>query len=78
MESYRYKLYGKKDDKRLAEILEEIKAILPACECGGHFQPGANPKCPYCNFEFEDRYSEIQRLQDPYAIVIRGSKEFYG
>ncbi len=78
LESYRYKLYGKKDDKRLAEILEEIKAILPACECGGHFQPGANPKCPYCNFELTHQDNEIQRLQDPCAIVIRGFKMYYG
>lgn len=57
-------------------LLEEIADSLPACPCGGRFSPGCNPKCPNCKAELRHRDDPIQRLHDPYAIVLEGSALF--
>jgi hypothetical protein len=56
-----------------SEILERIAATLPDCSCGGHFKPGANPKCPACGAEFAHQQDAVRRLTDPNVILIHGA-----
>lgn len=51
-------------------LLDEIAATLPDCPCGGHFKPGANPKCPHCNAEYTHQWNPVQRLTVPHLILI--------
>jgi len=54
-------------------LVEEIDKSLPHCPCGGQFKSGQNPKCPKCGFEFKHQSNPIQRLTDPYLILIEGA-----
>ncbi|MCV3765996.1 hypothetical protein OCK01_10400 [Rhizobium sp. TRM95796] len=58
------------------EILERIASTLPECECGGWFTPGANPKCPNCRCEFKHQSSPLERLSDPYMILLDGAVKY--
>jgi len=55
------------------ELLDKIISTLPMCDCGGQFEPGTNPKCPNCNFEFKHQNDVITRLSDPNVILINGA-----
>jgi len=55
------------------ELLDEIIPTLPRCDCGGKFEPGTNPKCPNCNFEFRHQDDAILRLSDPHVMLINGA-----
>lgn len=55
------------------ELLDKIAATLPDCPCGGHFRPGANPKCPNCNVEYAHQWNPVQRLTVPFLILLDGS-----
>lgn len=71
--------YQCKEDQALAwdqeneEVLQTIAERLPDCPCGGHFKPGANPKCPKCGLEFTHQHDPVERLSDPHVIVIDGA-----
>lgn len=80
LETYQMKLpeLSEKDTFDYAALLNEIVNVLPTCECGGKFTPGADPKCPHCQFEIKHQDPIIERLTDPYMIVTRGSKEYDG
>lgn len=56
-----------------AELLEELEALLPRCPCGGQFRPNTSPKCPRCGYELSHQDSAIDRLTDPYAILVVGA-----
>lgn len=58
-------------------LLQEISSTLPKCPCGGNFQPGTNPKCPHCKKEIPHQNNAIERLTDPYLIVIQGAKAYF-
>lgn len=60
------------------EVVQRIAATLPACPCGGHFRPGANPKCPACGAEFAHQHDVVRRLTDPHMIVMHGACAFSG
>lgn len=66
-------------DRRLAwdnqslVVLQVIASSLPDCECSGKFEPGANPKCPTCHYEFRHQSSLLERLSDPHVILIDGA-----
>jgi hypothetical protein len=64
-------LYKNRASKKL---LQKIEATLPECRCGGRFTPGANPKCPHCKEEFDHQDGPVKRLNDPYAVVVKGAK----
>ena len=53
--------------------LKEILDTLPYCSYGGCFEAGANPKCPSCGFEFEHQQTLVERLTDPYVILLQGA-----
>ncbi len=55
------------------QVQTRIADDLPACPCGGRFQPGANPKCPTCRRELPHTGPPELRLQDPFAIVVEGA-----
>jgi len=55
------------------ELLQAIAATLPACACGGHFQPGQNPKCPHCKQPLPHQANPVDRLFDPYAVLVEGA-----
>ena len=69
-ESFRALLYEQKASSRL---LAQIEESLPDCPCGGHFRSGANPKCPHCHHEIAHKRNAVERLDDPYAIVLEGA-----
>ena len=54
-----------------AGVLHEIESKLPNCPCGGHFSPGRNPKCPHCKKELANQADALQRLTDPYLILVQ-------
>ena len=54
-------------------LVGRIAATLPGCPCGGHFRPGANPKCPHCGWAIPNRLDPVQRLTDPFAILVEGA-----
>ena len=58
------------------ELLDRIAATLPACPCGGRFQPGANPKCRHCGAEIPHGADPVHRLHDPHLIVVDGACVF--
>jgi len=67
---HRKKIWG----KRLTDqLLLEIEETLPLCSCGGQFKPSQNPKCPHCHHEIKHDDSPLQRLTDPYAILVDGA-----
>ena len=55
------------------ELLRRIAATLPECPCGGHFRPGENPKCPHCGSAIPNRLDPVQRLTDPFAVIVEGA-----
>jgi len=55
------------------ELLNKIIPTLPDCDCGGKFEPGMNPKCPSCCFEFKHHNDSIARLGDPHVILVNGA-----
>lgn len=55
------------------EVLQAIADTLPDCPCGGHFKPGANPKCRACRAEFAHQKDVVSRLTDPHVILIHGA-----
>ena len=57
-------------------VLDKIAATLPSCPCGGHFRPGANPKCRYCGTEMPNSWDVVRRLHDPNMIVLDGACVF--
>lgn len=59
--------------EQTSEVVQRIAAALPACPCGGHFKPGANPKCPACGAEFAHQNDVVRRLTDPCVILIHGA-----
>ena len=50
-----------------------IAKDLPGCPCGGEFKAGSNPKCPHCGREIEHKDDPLVRLNDPFAIQIKGA-----
>ena len=67
---YRKKIWG----RRLTNaLLHEIEVELPLCSCGGQFKAGQNPKCPHCHHEIKHHDSPLQRLTDPFAILVEGA-----
>jgi hypothetical protein len=69
-ESHHKRIWGKKPTQSL---LLEIETTLPICPCGGKFRPGQNPKCPHCGFEFKHKSNPVERLTDPYAILLENA-----
>jgi hypothetical protein len=63
-------------DEKTRLHVRQIAATLPACPCGGRFQPGANPKCPHCCAEYANDADPRDRLWDPYMIVMDGACVF--
>ena len=55
------------------ELLKKLIPALPDCDCGGKFEPGMNPKCPSCSFEFKHQDDPIATLGDPHVILINGA-----
>jgi hypothetical protein len=55
------------------ELLDTIAGSLPDCPCGGHFKPGANPKCPHCNAEYAHQWDPVERLLVPHMILLDGA-----
>ncbi len=53
--------------------LTTIAKTLPRCPCGGHFRPGANPKCPSCGAEFVHSWDPAARLTLPEMLVLDGA-----
>ena len=62
------RIHGRKPTQ---ELLDTIVANLPKCLCGGCFVPDSNPRCPSCKQQLAHKSSAIQRLHDPFAIVIQ-------
>lgn len=60
-----------------AQMVSEIAATLPECPCGGQFVAGSNPKCPHCHVELAHQSSAVERLTDPYAILLEGASAVY-
>lgn len=58
------------------EVVQRIAVTLPSCPCGGHFRPGANPKCPTCGTEFAHQHDVVRRLTDPQLIAMHGACVF--
>lgn len=54
-------------------LLNRIAAALPVCPCGGRFAPGENPKCPHCGSAIPHQLDPVQRLTDPYAVLVEGA-----
>ena len=52
------------------QLLDRIAATLPQCPCGGHFKPGANPKCPHCHAEYAHHWEPVQRLISPHMVLL--------
>jgi len=63
-------------NKITVDLLNEITKSLPNCPCSGKFSPETNPKCPHCEHEIPHQRSAIERLTDPYLIVVQGAKLF--
>lgn len=59
--------------ERTRQLLEQIAATLPSCPCGGRFAPEASPKCPTCHQDLSHQASVLERLNDPYAILVTGA-----
>ena len=38
--------------------------------------PNQYPKCPHCNFEFDNHLDALERLTYPNIILIKGAKIF--
>lgn len=55
------------------QLLDAIVRSLPDCPCGGHFRPGANPKCPHCNAEYVHHMDPVRRLTVPHMVLIDGA-----
>ena len=66
-------LWNNKPNKPTEKLLREIESTLPLCPCGGRFRSGQNPKCPRCNFEFKYQKNPMERLEDPYAILLENA-----
>lgn len=54
-------------------LLQSISATLPSCPCGGEFLPDQHPKCPRCGTAIPNRFDAVQRLSDPYAVLVEGA-----
>lgn len=65
------------EDKSQA-LLDQIAATLPDCPCGGHFTPGANPKCVHCGADFPHQDDPVKRLHDGRMIAVDGACVFSG
>ncbi len=59
------------------DLLRDIVQSLPKCSCGGKFSSGNNPKCPHCKNEIRHQDTAINRLTDPYLIVMEGAKAYF-
>ena len=66
-------LWNNKPNQPTKKLLLEIEATLPSCPCGGRFRSGQNPKCPHCGFEFKHQKNPVERLEDPYAILLENA-----
>lgn len=54
-------------------LLAQIAATLPACQCGGHFAPGAGPKCCHCHTQIPVVADAVQYLHSPHMILVHGA-----
>ena len=74
----------RREDKALVwevksqDLLDQIAATLPDCPCGGHFTPGANPKCVHCGADFPHHDDPVERLHDGQMIALDGACIFNG
>lgn len=66
-------LLAAREDPPTRELLLTITRTLPGCPCGGHFTPGANPKCPECKRGIPHQDDMVRRLSDPLAILVEGA-----
>ena len=57
-------------------LLDQIAATLPACDCGGHFAPGAGPKCCHCHAQIPVVADPVQYLHNPNMIVADGAVKY--
>lgn len=58
------------------EILARIAATLPDCPCGGHFTPGAGPKCRHCQQDVGLVNDAVAYLQNPHLVLLDGACRF--
>ena len=58
-------------------LLAQIAATLPACACGGHFAPGAGPKCAHCHYEIPVVADPVKYLHSPNMIVVDGAVVYH-
>jgi hypothetical protein len=72
-------VFGRAADKELVwdaatpALLEQIAATLPDCPCGGHFTPGAGPKCQYCQQDTNLVADPVTYLRNPHMVVLDGA-----
>ena len=58
------------------EILAQLAATLPDCPCGGHFTPGASPKCQHCHQDTNLVADPVAFLHNPHMVVLDGACSF--
>lgn len=59
-----------------AQVLAQIAATLPDCPCGGHFTPGAGPKCRHCQQDTGLVRDPVAYLQNPNMLILDGACAF--
>ncbi len=57
-------------------LLAQVAATLPACPCGGHFAPGAGPKCRHCHAQIPLVADPVAYLHNPNMVVSDGATCF--